>query len=132
MTTRALADWLTAAVESDLSLTCAKGFSAWDRPTLSSNAFIEWQTTAPGDQLRIGSTQDTFVATFQLVAMTANEVALWAVVDLLQAMVKARTEATVDGARYRVHWSAITRVEQQAETTEALRYAAAITVQITR
>lgn len=132
MTTRALADWLTATVESDLGLTCAKGFSAWDRPTLSSGAFIEWQTTAPGDQLRIGSTQDAFTATFQLVVMTANEVALWAVVDLLQAMTKSRTEAMIGSARYRVRWTAITRVEQQAETTEALRYAAVTTAQITR
>lgn len=132
MTTRALADWLTSTVEADLGMTCGKSFAAWDRPTASNNAFIEWQSVTPGEQLRIGSTQDTFMATFQLVAMTANELALWSVVDLLQAMVKTRTEATIGGARYRVRWSAITRAEQQAETTEALRYAAVTTAQITR
>lgn len=132
MTTKAVADWLAATVSADLALTCAKGFAAWDRPAIANSAFVEWQSNAPGEQLRISSTQDTFTATFQLVVMTASEPALWAMVDSLQAMTKTVSEASISGNRYRVRWTAITRAEQQGQTVEALRYAAVTTVQITR
>ena len=48
MTTKAVADWLIATVESDLSVAdCKNGWPAFDRPDIAVGAYIDWNTTSP-------------------------------------------------------------------------------------
>jgi len=66
-----------------------------------------------------------------LLVITANEVALLAMVDLLEAMATTRTEATISSKRVRVRFAAIQRADNSI-AVEALRYAATTTVQFMR
>ena len=48
MTTKAVADWLIATVESDLRrYRLQKGWPAFDRPDIAAGAYIDWNTTSP-------------------------------------------------------------------------------------
>ena len=133
MTTKALADWLTAAVAADLSVTTVKGVAAYARPTTTiGNAYIEWQEVETVDPQTVSRTVTTWATTFRLVVVTGNEIDLWAMVDSCKAMIQARTEATISGARYTVRWQAVSRAEPSENTIEALRYAAVTQVLITR
>jgi hypothetical protein len=133
MTTKLIADWLATAVAADLTVTTVKGSAAYARPTTSTgNAYIEWQDAETQEPNRIGATVTTWATTFKLVVVTSNEINLWAMVDSMKAMIETRTEATIDGARYRVRWTAVSRAEPSEETIEALRYAAVTQVLITR
>lgn len=133
MTTKLLADWLATTVATDLTVTTVKGSAAYARPTTTiGNAYIEWQEAEPADQTRISATISTWATTFRLIVVTGNEIDLWAMVDSLKAMIQARTEASISGARYRVRWTAVSRAEPSENTIEALRYAAVTQVLITR
>lgn len=131
MTTKATADWLTTAVTTDLSTTCKKGFPAWDTPAIAAGAYIEWATTVPEYGVRVSASLDKWEAQFALVVVTANEVALWAMIDLLEAMAESRTEATISSKRTRIRFAPIERVENP-NGLEALRYAAQTTIQFVR
>ena len=133
MTTKALADWLTAAVAADLSVTTVKGAAAYARPTTTiGNAYIEWQEVETVEPQTVSRTVTTWATTFRLVVVTGNEIDLWAMVDSMKAMIALRTEATISGARYRARWQAVSRAEPSENTIEALRYAAVTQVSITR
>ncbi len=132
MTTKTIADWLSSTVATDLSVTVVKAFSAFDRPTIGANAYIEWQQVAPLEPTRIGQTVTRWAYQFRIWVVTANELALWAITDSIRTMTQTRTDATIGGARYRIAWSAAGRAEPADETTiEALRYAAVLTVTLT-
>jgi hypothetical protein len=133
MTTKAMADWLATAAAADLSVTTVKGVAAYARPTTTiGNAYIEWQETETADPNRVGATVTTWATTFRLVVVTGNEIDLWAMVDSIKAMIQARTEASISGARHRMRWTAVSRAEPSENTIEALRYAAVTQVLITR
>lgn len=133
MTVKAQADWLAAAITSDVGVTCAKGSSAWERPSIgTSNAYIEWRGSEPQYGTRVSKAQDIYAVTFAAVFVSTSEIGLWALIDLVETMTKARPEATIDASRYKVQWSAINRAEPSEETIEALRYAAVTQVTITR
>jgi hypothetical protein len=133
MTTKAMADWLATVAAADLSVTTVKGVAAYARPTTTiGNAYIEWQETETADPNRVGATVTTWATTFRLVVVTGNEIDLWAMVDSIKAMIQARTEASISGARHRMRWTAVSRAEPSENTIEALRYAAVTQVLITR
>lgn len=131
MTTKAVADWLSATVTTDLSVPCKKGFPSWDRPDIAAGAYIEWANTTPEYNVRVGSSVDKWEAQFVMVVVTASEVALWAMLDLVEAMAEARTEATISSARTRIRFAPIERVDNP-NGLEALRYAAQTTIQFVR
>lgn len=131
MTTKAAADWLDTVITSDLSVTCTMGFPAWDRPDIASGAYIEWRQDGPEYDQRTSKALDVWITTFQMVVVTASELALWAMVDAIKTMAAARTEATISNQRTRVRWSTIARAEAQEATVMALRYAAVATIEIT-
>jgi hypothetical protein len=132
VTTKAVADWLSSTVAADLSATVVKAFSAFDRPTIGANAYIEWVQLAPQEPTRIGQTVTRWAYQFRVWLVTANEIALWAIVDSVRTMIQTRTEATIGGARHRIAWTAASRAEPGDETTiDALRYAAVLTVTFT-
>ena len=132
MTTKAQADWLIAAVTADLGLAVVKGTPAWDRPATAASAYVEWRQLEPLPATRIGQTVTSTTTQFVVGARATNEVELWALVDSMDAMIKSRTEATISGARYRVAWDAVRRMEQGDEVIEALRYAALTICSMTR
>lgn len=131
MTTKATADWLAAAVVSDLGTTCKKGFPAWDAPAIAAGAFIEWASTTPDYGMRAGSSLDVWQVQIALVVVTDNEVALWAMLDLMEAMAEARTEATISSKRTRIRFAPIERVDNP-NGLDALRYTAQTTIQFVR
>ena len=133
MTTKLAADWLAATITSDMVLTCAKGFSAWDRPAVgTSNAYIEWRSDTPQYGTRISKAQDIYETVFQMVIVSTSEIGLWALIDLAKTMTRARPEATINSTRYKVEWGAFNRAEPSEDAIEALRYAAVTQVTITR
>lgn len=131
MTTKLTADWLAATIATDLGVTCKKDMPAFDRPDIAAGAYIGWASATPTYDVRIGSSIGTWQDTIGLLVVTTNEVALLAMVDLMKAMVAARTEASIGGARHRVRFAPIERADNPFNT-EALRYAATTTVQFVR
>ena len=133
MTTKVQADWLIATVTSDLGVTnVVKGAPAWDRPSTSTVAYVQWSQSQALEPTRIGQTVTRYTTRFVLTVNTANEIALWTMIDAIEAMMQSRTEATIGGTRYRIEWGVCVRSEPVTETVEALRYAAEITVSMTR
>ena len=132
MTTKAVADWLIATVESDLSVTdCKKGWPAFDRPNVAAGAYIDWNTTSPMYGERVSASIDRWETQFDLLVVTANEVALWAMLDLMETMAETRTAATISSKGTRIRFAAIERAENPFNNN-ALRYAAATTIQFVR
>lgn len=131
MTTKAAAEWLTGVVVSDLRVACAKGHPAWDRPDIAFGAYIEWSDSTAVYGERISSSLDNLKVTFDLVVITANEIALWAMLDRLEAMAETRTRATIDSETCRVRFGPISRASNSFDV-ETLRYAAETTIQIVR
>lgn len=128
--TKNVADWLEATAAADLGVTCAKGNAAWSRPTIgTSNAYIEWQSDDPGDSVRVSKAVDTGTITFELVMVTTDEIALWALLDSARTMVRSRSgKQTIGSTAVTVRWGTFTRVVPSEDTIEALRYAAGATV----
>lgn len=131
MTTKATADWLAATVVTDLGTTCKKDYPAFDRPEVAAGAYIGWVTTTPEYGVRIGESLSRWQVMMRLLVVTANEVALWAMIDLMETMAETRTEATISSARHRVRFAPIERAENPYEI-DALRYAAQTTIQFVR
>ena len=131
MTTKATADWLTAAIIADLGVTCKKGFPAWDQPAIAAGAYIEWAMTTPEYGQRTGSSLDVWQVQIALVVVTDNEVALWAMLDLMEAMAEARIEATISSKRTRIRFAPIERAENP-NGLSALRYVAQTIIQFVR
>jgi len=127
MTTKAIGDWLDATIESDLSVTCKLGWPAFDRPDIAAGAYLRLRQSDPVYGERISASVDRFAKAFDVLVVTANEVALWAMNDLLEAMIRARTAASIGGTGYRFTFAAIERAENPYES-DALRYAVQTTV----
>jgi len=81
--------------------------------------------------VRVSASLDKWETQVSLLVITANEVALLAMVDLLEAMAATRTEATISNARVRVRFAALQRADNSI-AIEALRYAVSTTVQFMR
>lgn len=131
MTTKATADWLEAAIVADLGVTCKKGFPAFDQPAIASGAYIEWANTTPDYGQRTGASLDVWQVQIALVVVTDSEIALWAMIDLMEAMAEERTEATISGKRTRVRFAPIERAENP-NGLNALRYVAQTIIQFVR
>ena len=131
MTTRAIVDWLEATVVSDLGVTCQKSMPAFDRPDIATGAYIGWEVTTGEYGARVSASLDKWETQVSLLVITANEVAVLAMVDLLEAMAATRTEATISNARVRVRFAALQRADNSI-AIEALRYAVSTTVQFMR
>ena len=123
MTTKAIADWLETAVAAALTVTVHKGYPAWGRPTvtppLAAILFVEHD---PGTTATVGRQRATKSTTFEVVAYAANEVALWAFVDLLDAYWPATATPTISGVRVKVVAGSIVRLEAD-NIPEQARYA---------
>ena len=129
--TKNIADWLEAATVADIGVTsCAKGNAAWARPAIgTSNAYIEWQSDEPGDSVRASKAVDTGTITFELVIVTTNEIALWALMDSARTMARSRSgKQTISSSAVTVRFGAWSRVVPSEDTIEALRYAASANV----
>jgi len=131
MTTKATADWLTATVVSDLGTTCKKDYPAFDRPDIAAGAYIGWATSTPEYGVRVSDSLNRWQIIIRLLVVTANEVALLAMIDLLESMAELRTEAVISNVRHRIRFAPIERAENPFET-DALRYAAQTTIQFVR
>ena len=131
MTTKAAADWLNTVIESDLAVTCKKGEPAWDRPDLATGAYIMWNTTDPNYGQRASASLDVWGVAFDVVVVCASEVALWAMIDLVETMAESRTAATISSVTNRVRFGSLTRAPNPYET-EAMRYALATTITFMR
>jgi len=131
MTTKAVADWLEATIVTDLGVTCKKGFPAFDQPTIASGAYIEWATTSPDYGQRVSASLDKWEGQIALVVVTANEIALWAMLDLIEAMAEERTEAEISSKRTRIRFAPIERAENP-NGLSALRYVAQTIIQFVR
>ena len=131
MTTKATADWLSATITTDLAVTCKKDMPAFDRPDVAAGAYIGWASTTPEYGVRVSSSLDKWEVQINVLVVTANEVALWAMVDLMEAMAEARTEATISSKRTRIRVAPIERAANPYDT-DALRFAASTTIQFVR
>lgn len=129
-TTKAIADWLEAAVVADMGIACAKGNAAWSRPAVgTSNGYIEWQSDEPQDAARVSRAVDTTNMVFELVMVTTDEIALWALLDSARAMARSRSgKQIIGGAATTVKFGTFSRVVPSEDTVEALRYAASASV----
>ena len=131
MTTKATADWLEATIVTDLGVTCKKGFPAFDQPAIASGAYIEWISTTPDYGQRTGASLDVWQVQIGVVVVTANEIALWSMIDLMEAMAESRTEATISSKRTRIRFAPIERAENP-NGLSALRYVAQTIIQFVR
>ena len=131
MTTKAVADWLEATIVTDLGITCKKGFPAFDQPAIATGAYIEWATTTPDYGQRVSASLDKWEIQIALVVVTANEIALWAMLDLLEAMAEERTEADISSKRTRIRFAPIERADNP-NGLNALRYVAQTIIQFVR
>lgn len=131
MTTKATADWLETAIVADLGVTCKKGFPAFDQPAITTGAYIEWASTSPQYGERVSSSLDRWEVQIALVVVTANEIALWSMIDLMEAMAESRTEATISSKRTRIRFAPIERAENP-NGLSALRYVAQTIIQFVR
>lgn len=131
MTTKATADWLEATIVTDLGVTCKKGFPAFDQPAIATGAYIEWATTSPMYGERVSASLDKWEVQIALIVVTANEIALWAMIDLMEAMAEERTEATISSKRTRIRFAPIERAENP-NGLNALRYVAQTIIQFVR
>jgi len=104
---------------------------AFDRPDIATGAYIGWEVTTGEYGARVSASLDKWETQVSLLVITANEVALLAMVDLLEAMAATRTEATISNARVRVRFAALQRADNSI-AIEALRYAVSTTVQFMR
>lgn len=129
-TTKAIADWLEAAITADLGIACAKGNAAWSRPAIgTSNGYIEWQSDEPQDAARASRAVDTTSIVFELVMVATDEIALWALLDSARTMARSRSgKRTIGGAATTVKFGTFSRVVPSEDTVEALRYAASASV----
>ena len=94
MTTKTISDWLSTTIASDLSVTCKLGYPAFDRPDIAAGAYLRFRQSDPIVGERVSATVDRFTRAFDVMVITASEVALLAKIDLMEAMVIARTAAT--------------------------------------
>lgn len=131
MTTKATADWLEATIVTDLGITCKKGFPAFDQPAIATGAYIEWASTAPDYGQRAGASLDVWQVQIALIVVTDSEIALWAMIDLMEAMAEERTAATISDKRTRIRFTPIERAENP-NGLSALRYVAQTIIQFTR
>lgn len=133
MTTKATADWLSATVTSDLGVTCQKSMPAFDRPDIVPGAYIGLRTSEPEYTVRVGSSSviNKWEVSLDLLVITANELALWAMIDLMEAMAEARTAATISGNDVSIIFVTIERAANEFGI-DALRYAATTTIQFVR
>lgn len=131
MTTKAVADWLEATIVTDLGITCKKGFPAFDAPPIATGAYIEWAMTTPDYGVRVSSSLDKWEVQIALVVITSSEIALWAMLDLMEAMASARTAATISSANTRIRFAPIERADNP-NRLDALRYTAQTTIQFVR
>lgn len=131
MTTKACADWLAATIITDLGVTCQKSFPAFDRPDIAAGAYIGWNSTTPMYGERIGSSLDRWEMQIELLVVTANELALWAMIDLIETMAATRTAATISSKDTRIRFAPIERAANEFGI-DALRYAAQTTIQFVR
>ncbi|MCB0244986.1 MAG: hypothetical protein KDI12_16350 [Anaerolineae bacterium] len=127
MTTKTISDWLSTTIASDLSVTCKLGYPAFDRPDIAAGAYLRFRQSDPIIGERVSATVDRFTRAFDVMVITASEVALLAKIDLMEAMVIARTAATISGTNRKIAWDTIERADNPYET-EAMRYAAQTTV----
>ena len=131
MTTKAIADWLAATITTDLGVTCQKSFPAFDRPDVAAGAYIGWNSTTPLYGERVSSSLDRWEMQIELLVVTANELALWAMVDLIETMAAARTMATISSKDTRIRFAPIERATNEFGI-DALRFAASTTIQFVR
>lgn len=127
MTTKDIYDAVNTFVASDLSVTCKLGWPAFDQTAIATGAYLRYGQSDPIAGERVSSSVDRFARGFNLLVVTSNEIALMLMNDALEAMVKARTEATIGGTRYRVGYATIERADNPYEV-DALRYAVQTTI----
>ena len=131
MTTNAVADWLEATIVTDLGVTCKKGFPDFDRPPVATGAHIEWAASTPDYGVRVSSSLDKWEVQIALVVITSSEIALWAMLDLMETMAETRTAAVISGANTRIRFAPIERADNP-NRLDALRFVAQTTIQFVR
>ena len=123
MTTKAIADWLDAAVASALTVTVYKGFPAWGRPTVTAPcAAILFAEHDPGAGQSIGRSHAKSSTSFDVYTYAHDEIALWAQVDALQTYWKANATPSISSTRNRLRVSSIERLPADNQPEQA-RYA---------
>lgn len=123
MTTKAIADWLDAAVAATLTVTVYKGFPAWGRPTVTVPcAAILFSAHDPAIGATVGRSHAKSSTSFDVYTYAHDEIALWAQVDALQTYWKANATPSISSTRTRLRPAPIERLPAD-DTPEQARYA---------
>lgn len=123
MTTKAIADWIEAAVIAALTVTVYKGFPAWGRPTVTPPcAAILFAEHDPAAGASVGRSHAKSSTAFDVYIYAHDEIALWAQVDALQAYWTANATPSISSARKKLRVSPIERLPAD-NTPEQASYA---------
>lgn len=125
MATKAIADWIEAAVVAALTVTVYKGFPSWGRPSVTVPcAALLWSDYDPIVRTTVGKSMGRKSTSFEVFVYTSNEVQLWSYLDLLIAYWATSATPSISGQATKLIPSTATRLaDSESMVPEQARYA---------